>query len=87
MKEIILADCQGKIFQKNEKVLAFNIFKDNKYICTKIEKYKEEKDLNEEFCKKQKIGNISIYNIGAYKVIQQISDYAKIKFWDRLDRN
>lgn len=87
MRELIVASCEGKLFKKNEKVIAFNVFnKDNKYITTYIDKYDSSLALDDaETCRKTSTEEYNIYNIGEYKVMGVLADYAKIAQWERGD--
>ena len=89
MRETIVASCQGKWFSKKEKVIAFNIFEKNypyRLVSTVIEKYKPELVLDDgETCRKQSTKEYNIYNIGEYKVMGILADYAKIAQWERDD--
>lgn len=88
MREIIIASCNGNHFTKKEKVIAFNVvFKDNKSrIVTYIEPYSDELALHDdEMCKSEHYRDYSIYNIGEYKVMGVLGDFAKIAQWERDD--
>lgn len=89
MREIILASCNGNTFSKHEKVVAYNIFTNDRYrkfigVC--IDKLSEETTLSgDETARKQVLGNYVFYNVGEYRVEAQIQDFAKISLWDEKE--
>lgn len=88
MRDIICASCNGTIFSKGEKVIAFNWFDKNApfNFGTYIEKYSEDKKLSDdENCRKIETKTVNIYNIGEYKVKKVLSAFALISQWERQD--
>jgi len=88
MRELIIASCNGKHFSKNEKVVAFNICEKNYPFnsTTYIEKLTLDKILkDDETCRPEHHRDYNIYNIGEYKVMGVIGDFAKIAMWERDD--
>ena len=90
MKDIIVATFDSKlVFEKNEKVTAYNWFeKCAPYnFGTFIVKFRKEDELQEgETCRKIDCESMRLYNIGQYKVKRILNHLAQIVEYDRHDK-
>lgn len=90
MRELLVASCLGEKFEVGEKVIAYNFSEKNAnipIIKTYIKKYSKDETLEgDSLCKKIENDTYNIYNIGEYRIMGIIADFAKIAIWSRDDR-